>query len=49
MTHVGVEMCLKDKLAPKAAEEYCQLCKRQLLPLAKSLESAIYQKSSSFL
>lgn len=49
MTHVGVEMCLKDKLAPKAAEEYCQLCKRQLFTIGQvSRECHISKKALRF-
>ncbi len=49
MTHVGVEMCLKDKLAPKEAEEYCQLCKRQLFTIGQvSRECHISKKALRF-
>ncbi|MDF0480165.1 MerR family transcriptional regulator [Vagococcus sp. PNs007] len=49
MTHVGVELCIKDKLPAKEAEEYCRLCKQQLFTIGQvSRECHISKKALRF-
>lgn len=49
MTHIGVDICIKDKLKPKEAEEYCRLCKKKLFTIGQvSKECHLSKKALRF-